>query len=320
MDENAAAWQELKTNYDNELLSLVAAQDICVAQLAEATGKKNADMQEHAEKTDQKRVLDEEHKTEMTKFRTRISYIFNQDICGPIVIRNEVLKTSTDCAPKDIDDCDVTGWVAGACTVDCDDACPITNDGSVEAASCGGLRYMTRTAVVRNNSCGIKCPAFSVTQKCNQHKCPVDCEMSRWSGWSKCSADCEGGNRGKTRSIITKPKNGGQGCPSVATGENCNFRSCERDCTLEDWTAWSPCSMACGSGNQNRFRKVDIPIRGSGKCPSATSDHRLQGQDCNIHECVGDEICIANQDLVVSVDGSGSVNTEDWALVKNFTG
>jgi len=44
MDENAAAWQELKTNYDNELLSLVAAQDICVAQLAEATGKKNADM------------------------------------------------------------------------------------------------------------------------------------------------------------------------------------------------------------------------------------------------------------------------------------
>ena len=87
MDENAAAWQELKTGYDNEILSLVAAQDICVAQLADATGKKNADMQEHAEKTEQKRVLDEEHKTEMTKFRTRITYIFNHDICGPIVIR-----------------------------------------------------------------------------------------------------------------------------------------------------------------------------------------------------------------------------------------
>jgi len=43
-------------------------------------------------------------------------------------------------------------------------------------------------------------------------------------------------------------------------------------------------------------------------------------QDCNTHECVGDEICIAHQDLIVNVDASGSVNTESWALVKNFTG
>jgi len=43
-------------------------------------------------------------------------------------------------------------------------------------------------------------------------------------------------------------------------------------------------------------------------------------QDCNTHECVGDEICIAHQDLIINVDGSGSVNTESWALVKNFTG
>jgi hypothetical protein len=43
-------------------------------------------------------------------------------------------------------------------------------------------------------------------------------------------------------------------------------------------------------------------------------------QDCNTHECIGDEICIANQDLIISVDGSGSVNQENWNLVKNFTG
>jgi len=78
--------------------------------------------------------------------------------------------------------------------------------------------------------------------------------------------------------------------------------------------------MACSRGNQERFKKVDIPIRGSGKCPKPKSSHRYDIQDCNTHECVGDEICIANQDLIINVDGSGSVNTESWALVKNFTG
>jgi hypothetical protein len=43
-------------------------------------------------------------------------------------------------------------------------------------------------------------------------------------------------------------------------------------------------------------------------------------QDCNAHACVGDEICIANQDLIINVDGSGSVNAESWNLIKNFTG
>jgi len=43
-------------------------------------------------------------------------------------------------------------------------------------------------------------------------------------------------------------------------------------------------------------------------------------QDCNTHQCVGDEICIANQDVIFNVDGSGSVNQESWNLVKNFTG
>jgi len=46
----------------------------------------------------------------------------------------------------------------------------------------------------------------------------------------------------------------------------------------------------------------------------------VSNQDCNTHDCIGDEICIANQDLIVNVDGSGSVNAESWNLLKNFTG
>merc|ERR1719393_24522 len=163
MADNEAAWNELQADFDAQIDSLTAALDECVGQLAEATAAKNADQQKLAEKEEEKRVLDAEHKKTMGEFRERIKYIFNQDICGPTVIRNEVMKKSTDCAPKDIDDCDVTAWTPDVCSVDCDDTCP-------ESVSCGGTQRLTRTAIVRPNDCGIKCPAFVAMRKCNQFK------------------------------------------------------------------------------------------------------------------------------------------------------
>merc|ERR1719238_2467498 len=124
MADNAAAWADLKADFDAQIDSLTAALDECVGQLAEATAAKNADQQELAEKEEERRVLDAEHKKTMTMFRERIKYIFNQDICGPTVIRNEVMKTSTVCPPKLIDDCDVTAWTPDVCSVECDDSCP----------------------------------------------------------------------------------------------------------------------------------------------------------------------------------------------------
>jgi uncharacterized protein YegL len=78
--------------------------------------------------------------------------------------------------------------------------------------------------------------------------------------------------------------------------------------------------MACGGGNQDRARKVDVPIRGEGKCPKPKSATRYEQQACNTNACVGDEICIAKQDLVIAVDGSGSMKADGFKLVKNFTG
>ena len=84
----------------------------------------------------------------VTEFRERIKSFFNQDICGPIVIRNEFMKTSSDCAPKLIDDCDVTAWTPEVCSVECDEGCP-------EAVGCGETQRLTREAVVRPYTCGI---------------------------------------------------------------------------------------------------------------------------------------------------------------------
>jgi len=47
---------------------------------------------------------------------------------------------------------------------------------------------------------------------------------------------------------------------------------------------------------------------------------RYEEQTCNENKCTGDEICIANQDLVVAVDGSGSLQEKGFATLKTYVG
>merc|ERR1719356_1268014 len=76
--------------------------------------------------------------------------------------------------------------------------------------------------------------------------------------------------------------------------------------------------MACGGGTTERIRQVLIPIRGEGTCPSRRNADRYEIDECNTHECVGDEICVAHQDLVLTVDGSGSLRESGFEVVRDF--
>jgi len=117
---------------------------------------------------------------------------------------------------------------------------------------------------------------------------------------------------------MTKPKNGGESCNTVSEEEACNTGSCDRDCTLASWSEWGFCTMACGGGLQERTRKVVIPTRGEGVCPKDDSADRFNERACNAHECIGDEICIAKQDLVIAIDGSGSLRTTGFDIIRDF--
>merc|ERR1712129_259019 len=83
-------------------------------------------------------------------------------------------------------------------------------------------------------------------------------------------------------------------------------------------SSWSPCTMACSGGITERVKKVVIPIRGQGKCPKPTHPDRFEEQKCNKQACVGDEICIAKQDLVIALDASGSLREKGYETVRNF--
>jgi hypothetical protein len=53
-------------------------------------------------------------------------------------------------------------------------------------------------------------------------------------------------------------------------------------------------------------------------CPRKLSRDRSEQEECNTHECVGDEICIAHQDLVLTLDGSGSLRESGFEVVRAF--
>jgi len=177
---------------------------------------------------------------------------------------------------------------------------------------------MKRAIVVANDDCGIRCPRQSLFQRCGQFHCPINCHMSAWSGWSKCTAECGGGLQSHTRSILVKPKNGGLPCNTPEDSRPCATGSCDRNCRLGKWTAWTPCSMDCGGGFHERVRHVVVPTRGYGKCPKDTSRYRYGKGSCNTQACVGDEICIAHQDLVLALDGSGSLLATGFDILKKF--
>jgi len=61
-----------------------------------------------------------------------------------------------------------------------------------------------------------------------------------------------------------------------------------------------------------------VPIRGQGKCPKVTAGERLEETSCNTQACVGDEICIAQQDLILMIDASGSLKEDGFAVMRTF--
>jgi hypothetical protein len=357
MEQNRDFYEEKKGNMNEQIASLRANKMKFTEMLSEAVSEINALTAETREKEEQHRALEKAYKFQMGEsdglgssllqvsrtavrstagvaqgYKKRMSDILFT-LCSTKTVRNALMRYSKDSPTSKIADCDVTDWSAGPCTtdgrgnslaVDCDDNCP-EDVGGVDTDTCGGVKYLTREVIISPNGFGMACPPLVFERmngtkgmKCNQFHCPVHCQMSEWSGWSGCSKECGEGTQGKTRSILVKPKNGGTECDTTLEEQPCNTGSCDRDCTLMPWTAWEPCSMACGGGVQERVRKVNIPIRSNGKCPSSKNADRFQMQPCNTQDCVGDEICIARQDLVIAVDGSGSVKQEGFDAIKDL--
>jgi uncharacterized protein YegL len=162
---------------------------------------------------------------------------------------------------------------------------------------------------------GSECPPLQVKEACNLQSCPVDCVMGDWSGWSSCSKDCGGGVMTRSRIPLTEEENGGESCGETSDPQQCNVESCDRPCDLGDWGDWTECTSACGGGERFRFKEVQREAGPTGECPESD---RKQAEVCNAYTCPPELLCTDKQDILVLMDGSGSLGSDGFDAIKAF--
>jgi hypothetical protein len=225
---------------------------------------------------------------------------FETEICALKKIRGELYKLKGTGSSAFFQDCEVSKWNGEECTKICE----------------SGTQKLTRSIMVHSSG-GAKCLPLAALRSCNDQPCPVDCSLSAWSGWSKCSAECGSGVRQRLREVKRAMKFGGHPCSATSETKACNNQACEKDCDLSEWTEWSQCSKDCDGGTQKRMKFITHEAEGAGECADEWSTSRLQYKPCNMMRCetAAEDLplaCNRTLDVILLIDGSGSLGKEGW--------
>ncbi|CAK8671662.1 unnamed protein product [Clavelina lepadiformis] len=138
------------------------------------------------------------------------------------------------------------------CPVDC--AWSVWSEWSSCDRDCGGGKHTRNRSIDEISSCGGKTCEGPTEQSeaCNEQCCPVDCEVTPWTPWSDCSAECgPNGTSTRDRNILVHSLCGGTPCPDELSEE----RPCNRFCYNGDVI---PTGCSCGSGWRGDCCKEDI--------------------------------------------------------------
>merc|ERR1719214_183833 len=214
-----------------------------------------------------------------------------ETICGIKSIRQELYQMQS--YNPFIEDCEVGAWQPGECSVEC----------------AGGERTVTREVVTPASNGGAECPIMIDKESCNMQPCPIDCVVGEWSDYGMCSAPCGGGIMSRVRQPLTDAEHGGEPCGDLSETQECNVFACDMPCELDpEWTEWSPCSKECDTGITIQTKGVMKPGGPQGQCREWWEEERMQEAYCNDFPCPADLVCTAQLDMLVLLDGSGSVN------------
>merc|ERR1719502_1218290 len=282
--------KRLSEDYERQTMEWEQTLDDNNAKLSETTGVLN-----NAEENLRQKVIEAnelltqlgEHRAECVKKIKEGA----ETICGIKSIRQELYQMQS--YNPFIEDCEVGEWQPGECSVEC----------------AGGERVLTREVVTPAANGGAECPPMIEVEPCNMQPCPIDCVVDEWSEFGACSKDCGGGIQSRVRRAITEDEHGGEPCGDLSETIECNVFACDMPCEIDpEWSEWTPCSKDCDWGYTIRQKGVIKEGGPEGYCPEWWYEERLQFAFCNTQDCPPDLVCTEMIDLMMLVDGSGSVN------------
>merc|ERR1719271_1174924 len=214
-----------------------------------------------------------------------------ETICGIKSIRQELYQMQS--YNPFIEDCEEGDWAIGECSEEC----------------VGGERTNTREIISPARAGGAECGVLLEKESCNMQPCPIDCVVGEWSEYGMCSSPCGGGIMTRVRQPLTDAEHGGEPCGDLSEALECNVFACDRPCELDpEWSEWTECSKECDSGITFHSKGVMVPAGPQGSCPEWWESERMQEAYCNTMDCPQDLVCTAQLDMLVLIDGSGSVN------------
>ena len=140
----------------------------------------------------------------------------------------------------------------------------------------GGMRQRLRKIAVPSADGGAACGPTAQQEACSTGACPVDCVLSIWGDWT---AVTNGGDQlRRTRPRLTEPAHGGKACDSEVQTKQYRYQ-CQ---DMVEYSKWSKCTKACGSGYKYRYRTHHICSK------KAVLKYKMrfrQGERCNTHAC-----------------------------------
>merc|ERR1719440_919268 len=214
-----------------------------------------------------------------------------ETICGIKSIRQELYQMQS--YNPFIEDCEEGDWQIGECSEECG----------------GGERTNTREIISPARAGGAECGVLLEKESCNMQPCPIDCVVGEWSEYGMCSSPCGGGIMTRVRQPLTDAEHGGEPCGDLSEALECNVFACDRPCELDpEWSEWTECSKECDSGITFHSKGVMKAGGPQGQCWEWWEEERMQEAYCNDFPCPADLVCTAQLDMLVLIDGSGSVN------------
>merc|ERR1711865_52931 len=247
-----------ETEIQNDKDSLSAAQTkLAAATEKEATASETA-RQTNAKNTELNNDLVKQMKT------CSGNYInFETEMCALKKIRGELYKMKGGGHSAFFVDCEVAKWSPEECTKKCstgeqklvrsvlthpnggakclplaamrscnNNPCPVDcrlatwSGWSKCSAKCGGgvsqrLREVKQAMKFDGKPCG----ATSQAKACNAQACEADCDLSKWTKWSPCSKECDGGTQKRQKFVKKAPLGEGE-CPDQWSKKRLQYKKC----------------------------------------------------------------------------------------------